>query len=832
MSLAHAWVAALAPLAVAWAVWEWRHASRKTPAALKILSIWCVWLALAGPQLRVHTGRMAVAVLVDTSESLADADLARASRLANEIEAARGRHWVRVIPFARGPLSAEAGEYGKGGWTLRRAAGEAGQATDLEGALGAALAAMPAGLVPRVALITDGHENRGSSARAAALYQQLGTPIDAFALAGRARPELTIESAAMPAVAYAGEKFAIDLVVRSPRQAAGTIEISADGKVLGSSPVQIEAGVHALRAYASVSQPGVTGIVGAIRVPGSEDARFSRALDLRRPKLLYISQDPVGTERHLLDALRAAQFEIDSSQDALKPKLDGYQVVILNNQDIESLADARKGEIAAYVRQGGGLLVIGGENNVHPERTATTEDALSRALPATIAPPRAPEASCVVLVIDKSESMMQGHKIEVARLGAIGIIESLKPTDLLGVIIFDNAFRWLFPIGKVQDKEQLERLISGIEPSGGTQIPPALAEAYHQIAPVQAQYKHIVLLTDGVSEEGDSYGTARKAAAGNISISTIGLGRYINQPFLENLAAYSNGKSYFLEDPSGLQEVLLRDVQEHTQSTAVEKDLQPVTLKKVEMLEGVGMETAPPLGGYIRFTAKPEAETILGIDGKEPLLTRWRYGLGLAAVFTSDAKSRWASRWVSWQGFDKFWSNVVRDLLPRAREGEAKVDYDSASGELVVDYRLGASVEDPAVAPEIFALGPEGFRQPVEMSRAAERWYRGRLPIGDLQGLFRVRPAAPTRAFPEAGLYLATDELREYGNDEALLRQLAQATGGWFNPEPRQVFDAGGRTALSTLELWPGLLGLALLLNLAELGARKWRGVLETLRRK
>jgi hypothetical protein len=141
-------------------------------------------------------------------------------------------------------------------------------------------------------------------------------------------------------------------------------------------------------------------------------------------------------------------------------------------------------------------------------------------------------------------------------------------------------------------------------------------------------------------------------------------------------------------------------------------------------------------------------------------------------------------------------------------------------------------VKDPAVAPEIFALGPEGFRQPVEMSRAAERWYRGRLPIGDLQGLFRVQPAVPTRAFPEAGLYLATDELREYGNDETLLRQLAQATGGRFNPEPRQVFDAGGRTALSTLELWPGLLGLALLLNLAELGARKWRGVLETLRRK
>jgi hypothetical protein len=32
------------------------------------------------------------------------------------------------------------------------------------------------------------------------------------------------------------------------------------------------------------------------------------------------------------------------------------------------------------------------------------------------------------------------------------------------------------------------------------------------------------------------------------------------------------------------------------------------------------------------------------------------------------------------------------------------------------------------------------------------------------------------------------------------------------------------------MELWPGLLALAILLNLAELIIRKWKGVLEALR--
>jgi len=39
------------------------------------------------------------------------------------------------------------------------------------------------------------------------------------------------------------------------------------------------------------------------------------------------------------------------------------------------------------------------------------------------------------------------------------------------------------------------------------------------------------------------------------------------------------------------------------------------------------------------------------------------------------------------------------------------------------------------------------------------------------------------------------------------------------------VFDAGGRSIRSTMELWPGLLALAIALNLAELILRKWKGL-------
>ena len=79
------------------------------------------------------------------------------------------------------------------------------------------------------------------------------------------------------------------------------------------------------------------------------------------------------------------------------------------------------------------------------------EDALDRTLPAKLAPPRSPEGTAVVLIIDKSSSM-EGRKIELARLAAIGVVDNLRPIDLVGVLIFDNSFQWAVPMRRAEDR--------------------------------------------------------------------------------------------------------------------------------------------------------------------------------------------------------------------------------------------------------------------------------------------------------------------------------------------------------------------------------------------
>jgi hypothetical protein len=827
MTFDYPWLLPFACVPLVWAAWEWRNSARRGALVLKAAALAAILLALAQPRVTVFESKVALAILVDTSASVSQQDLDSASSIATTVEKGRGRNWTQVLPFARAPRNPTRQERTAQAWKLEYSPGHAAHGTNLEAAVREGLATLPAGLVPRVLLISDGNENLGSVTRAIWQAQQRGVPIDVIPLAGRPRPSLVLESVSMPAQVFSGERFPVEIAITSPRVAQATVEMTAEGKPLGASRVDLTPGTNQFRAHASVNAAGAIELAGRVSAPGLGDVHFESALTLRRPRVLLVSKDPAEAEEHLMRTLEANQFDVTRAPAGPPDMLADYQLAIFNNWDMESVAAPRKAALEEFVKQGGGLLLIAGDRNVYVEKKE--EDALDRALPAKLAPPRTPEGTAVVLIIDKSSSM-EGKKMELARLAAIGVVENLRPIDQVGVLIFDNSFQWSVPLRRAEDRTSIKRLISGITPDGGTQIAPALTEAYRKILPSRAVYKHIVLLTDGISEEGDSMTLSREALANHVTISTVGLGQDVNRAFLEKVAQLAQGKAYFLNDPSGLEQIVLRDVKEHTGSTAVEKDVHPEVVTKAEILDGVGIETAPPLRGYVRFTARPTAELILRADPEDPLLVRWQYGLGRAAVFTSDAKNRWAASWVTWPGFDKLWANIFRDLLPHAQSSEATAEFDRAANELVVDYRLGRNVAEPAVVPGIYAFGPNGFQSPLKVTKMAAGHYRARLGIGERQGLFRVRPLAESRAFPEVGFYRQEDEMLEYGSNDQLLHQVAAATGGRYNPPLNALFDADGRSIRATLELWPGLLALALVLNLAELVMRKWRGLWEGLR--
>ena len=216
MTFDRAWVLALAWIPIAWGYFEYRRTQRKLGLALKVATFTLILLALAQPRLSISTSKVAVGVLVDTSASVTPRDLERASKVASELDDARGSNALRVIPFAGSTRVADRSE-GQSPWKLKLTAGAAGRSTDLEAAVREAISSLPSGMLPRLALISDGNENASGIARAAWQARQAGIPIDTFAMAGRERPRCGLESVSLPTNAFTGEQFAIDLAVSAPR---------------------------------------------------------------------------------------------------------------------------------------------------------------------------------------------------------------------------------------------------------------------------------------------------------------------------------------------------------------------------------------------------------------------------------------------------------------------------------------------------------------------------------------------------------------------------------------------------------------------------------------
>ncbi len=825
MTFERPWLLLLTILPLAWIYFEWRKHTRHISLIMKAAMLLMVALAIAGPILSWQEHKVALAVVADTSASLSPQDLAREQNILKQIDSGKGSNELNVIPFARAPRDLTPAE---SDYKLAITAGANGKGSNLEAPVRSALASLPAGLLHRILLISDGNENEGALTRAAWQAKELGVPIDTIALAGRDRPQILVEAVGLPSVVFTGEQFPVDLTVYSPRATAATVDLAAEGKSIGSHAATLTAGENRIRIRASLNAAGAIDVSGNVQAAGLGESRFEGAVSVRKPRVLWISQDVAGSEKHIESLLIANKFDFVPAK-ALPDSLDDAQLIVFNNINFEAMKPEDKQRIETFVKGGGGALWIAGENNMYVDKKNLPEDALERTFPAKLAPPREPEDTVVVLIMDKSASM-EGKKIELSRQAAAGVIDNLRPEDQVGILIFDNSFQWTVPIRKADDKPLLRRLIAGITPDGGTQIPAALTEAFRKISPLTATFKHMVLLTDGISEEGDSMKLAKDAADHKTTISTIGLGQDVNKPFLEKLATIAGGKSYFLVDPSGLEQILLHDVKEHTGTVAIEKPIAVDIKHPSDLLDKIDMTKVPNLQGYVRFDAKPSADEILQADGKDPLLTRWQYGLGRATVFSSDAKTRWSADWVNWAGFDTLWTNIFRDLLPRGTESEANASYDSANQELVVDYHLSSRSAAPDSPPDIFAIGPGDFRKPVQLARISTLDYRARVRIGSTQGLFRIRPLVDSRIFPEVGLYRPEEELTEYGSNTTLLKSVAAATGGRFNPNPDSAFETGGQSIESTARLWPILLGLAILLNLAELIMRKWRGIVETVR--
>src|SRR5216683_622937 len=81
MTFGHPWVLLFACLPALWVYWEWRDSARRIALLLKAAGLAAVLVALSEPRITIYETKVAAAILVDTSASVTEQDLARASDL-------------------------------------------------------------------------------------------------------------------------------------------------------------------------------------------------------------------------------------------------------------------------------------------------------------------------------------------------------------------------------------------------------------------------------------------------------------------------------------------------------------------------------------------------------------------------------------------------------------------------------------------------------------------------------------------------------------------------------------------------------------------------------
>lgn len=174
------------------------------------------------------------------------------------------------------------------------------------------------------------------------------------------------------------------------------------------------------------------------------------------------------------------------------------------------------------------------------------------------APPAPPLNLC--LLLDRSTSM-QGENMDMVKATAIQVMRKLRAQDTFSVVTFSDRAEVLIPASRNQELNKLEARIQMLQPSGGTEMFPALDAGFHEVSRNlnRAQINHLIMLTDGrtYGDEQKCLELAQRASENGIGISALGIGHEWNDEFLDNLASRTGGSSMYVATPHDIPRVLL-----------------------------------------------------------------------------------------------------------------------------------------------------------------------------------------------------------------------------------------------------------------------------------
>jgi Mg-chelatase subunit ChlD len=820
---------------------------RRMSLVLRVMIVSLLVAVLAEPRVQLPANDLAVAFLLDRSDSITPAMQTDEEKwLADALSHKAQQDQAAVISFGGEPVVDRALSTEADPPRLSPPSNVDPSSTDIAAAVRAGLAVLPPASARRIVLVSDGQENQEKADTAAALAAAAGVQLMAMPLNSVRGPEVLVRGLDAPNQLREGERFSVSAEVQSNVTSTGTLYLLVDGGLVGSQDVTVQPGTNR---FVLPVDPLVNGHhVLRVQLQAAQDtlAQNNSAgayVIVQGPPRVLVVEGAPGEGKYLADALRTMGIQVDITTPdggALDgADLLGYASTALVNVPADALPVGRMNALKSYVRDhGGGLLVVGGDKAFGPGGYARTplEDMLpvrmdlrGKSLSTSVA---------LILVMDVSGSMGGGpggaSKMDLAKEAALAAVEQLGEYDQIGILAFDDHNQWMIHPTFANDLTPIEDAISRMQPGGGTEIYPALKEAYDTLAPLDAKVKHIILLTDGEAPRGPYEDLATQMEGSQVTVSTVGIGSDADTNLLQELANLMHGRYYDGNDPFDLPQLLVKETQQVQRAAIVEEDFTPLVVSSDPATQGIDLKGAPQLKGYVATTPKPQSTVLLASRELDPVLSQWQYGLGRVMAWTSDATNVWSSRWLEWPDFAKFWAQVVKrvDRPPEDPNRQVTVAIDNDQAQITLDAQTGADQPDRHYLnfqpSQAVIVDPRGAQSTVQLPQVAPGRYQATVPVQS-DGVYTLTatqtdPTTGEQAVQSSGFVVPYSP--EYGltsTDQSLLQTIARHTGGGLINDPADAFAHTLPSVGAPQPLWPLLLFLTAILLVADVGVRRVR---------
>ena len=812
--------------------------------------------ALAGFNIVRKSAAQCVLFVLDCSYSVSRADRQKALEAVNKAVAAmQGRDRVGVLTVG-GEARLAFAPAEKGTVACDLTAPDSGQ-TNLSRGIASALSYFPDDAAKKIVLLSDGNETIGSAVEAARSASADDTLVDAMPIGSLPENEALLERMLTPPNAKRGEPFPVQILADSRRGGAGKVTLYRNGVPVGEQAVTLKPGKNQITLTQKADAPGFYTYEARLSLGQGEDTfeENNRAASFvkvdGKPKILLVRPTPspdVVPEEFLPRALAAQNVDVIQTTPAQMPAqataLLNYEGIILSDVPADSFTPTQQRLIQAAVKDLGlGLTMIGGVKSFGAGGYYQTP--IEEALPVDmdIRKMRRLPGVALAMAIDYSGSMNVAtqrsasgqSKLELAQEAAHRSVDALNPQDQVGVLAVDTQAEVVVPLQYVTDKKGIHAGIGAVYGGGGTEMSAAVRGCFEMLEKAEAKVKHAILVTDGETGPYDYgeliQGMRDKKITFSLVLIDEGQAEAGVTP-LRRVVERTGGRFYRVRDAAEIPKIYLREVQTISRPPIVEEPFTPRISAESPLLTGLSLEATPPLLGYDVVSAKPTAEVALSSHKGDPLLATWQYGLGKAVAFTSDAKARWGTQWLDWNGYNPFWAQTIRWSLKRAETGsyQSAIEREGAKGRITVD-----AVDDKSGAYVNFleargrVVGPDGTVQTVRLSQTAPGRYVGSFDAPRIGSyVATVTTTAPNGSIRSSITGLSVPYSPEYAAlapNTALLARVAEASGGKVLTSAENVFRERRERQMPVPLALP-LLAFALLLLPIDVANRRlpWTG--------